>query len=59
MEIEKKKSTIKNWIKVQANNRGVKVHSMYPSLTSQQCSSCGVIEKDNRSQQHFHCKYCL
>ncbi|WP_411912826.1 zinc ribbon domain-containing protein [Vibrio sp. Vb0599] len=32
---------------------------MNPSLTSQQCSSCGVIEIDNRSQQHFHCKYCL
>ncbi|EJE8514175.1 transposase [Vibrio parahaemolyticus] len=51
-------SNIKNWIKVQANNRGLKVHSTNPSFTSQQCSSCGVIEKDNRSKQHFDCKTC-
>lgn len=51
-------SSIKTWLKEQANNRGLRVHLTTPSYTSQQCSSCGVIIKGNRNQRDYECQSC-
>lgn len=51
-------SSVKDWFKQQANNRGVRVHLTTPSYTSQQCSCCGAIIKGNRNQRNYECKAC-
>lgn len=51
-------SSIKDWFKQQANNRGLRVHLTTPSYTSQQCSCCGAIIKGNRNQRDYECKAC-
>lgn len=53
-----KVSNIKNWIKVQGNNRGFRVHTTNPAYTSQQCSNCGCIVKKNRNKRSFTCNDC-
>ena len=51
-------SSVKDWFKEQANNRGLRVHLTTPSYTSQQCSCCGAIIKGNRNQRNYECKAC-
>jgi transposase len=41
------------------HNRGIRVHFVHSHYTSQQCSKCGHIDKQNRkSQSEFKCKRC-
>lgn len=52
-------SNIKNWLKEQAEKRGIKVHLTPSNYTSQQCSHCGFIDSQNRSsQESFRCLNC-
>lgn len=52
-------SNIKHWIIQQANKRGIRVHLTNPAYTSQTCSKCGHISKDNRkTQERFECISC-
>jgi hypothetical protein len=51
-------SSIKTWIKIQANNLGMRVHLTSPCYTSQACSGCGHISKKNRDGRHFECQSC-
>ena len=58
---------LKNWsyfdlqtkIKYKAEELGIKVINIEPSYTSQRCSKCGYIDKDNRrTQASFKCLKC-
>lgn len=64
---EKKSSFLGDWtyydlqqkIEYKAKEKGIEVVKVKPNYTSQRCSKCGVIHKDNRdSQSDFHCKTC-
>ena len=37
---------------------GINMVKVSPSYTSQTCSACGQIEKDNRKGETFHCLNC-
>ena len=37
---------------------GVSVVYVDPRYTSQKCSECGFVSKQNRTREHFHCKQC-
>lgn len=38
---------------------GIKITEINPAYTSQECDSCGFVDKRNRPQQNiFKCKYC-
>lgn len=37
---------------------GINLVKVSPSYTSQTCSSCGHIDKDNRKRETFHCLIC-
>ncbi|MFQ9545301.1 MAG: RNA-guided endonuclease TnpB family protein [Clostridium sp.] len=42
-----------------AEREGIKVRLVNPAYTSQRCSKCGYIDKENRpSQANFECKSC-
>lgn len=58
---------LKNWtyydlqqkIIYKAEEKGIEVRLIEPQFTSQRCSKCGHIEKENRpSQEKFLCKKC-
>lgn len=50
---------IKNIIRRIANNYGISVSFVHPEFTSQQCSECNYISKENRkTQEIFKCKNC-
>lgn len=58
---------LKNWtyhdlqqkIKYKAEERGIKVVLINPEYTSQRCSACGYIDRENRSNQStFKCIQC-
>lgn len=51
-------SSIKEWMKNQANNLGIRVHLTSPCYTSQMCSSCGHISPKNRKGRYFKCEMC-
>ena len=52
-------SNIKNWFNQQAEKRGIRVHLTSACYSSQQCSECGYISKDNRPmQEQFKCVNC-
>ena len=52
-------SNIKNWMLIQAEKRGIRVHTTPSMYTSQQCPCCGYIDRDNRkSQEVFCCVKC-
>ena len=52
-------SNIKNWFNQQAEKRGIRVHLTSACYSSQQCSECGYISKDNRlTQEQFKCVNC-
>lgn len=65
--INKDNFFLKNWtyhdlqekIKYKAQEAGIDVILVNPQYTSQRCSSCGVIDKENRiDQAKFVCKSC-
>lgn len=65
--ISKEQTFLKKWtyfdlqekIKNQANQYGIKVVKIDPSYTSQRCSECGYIHKNNRQDQStFECQQC-
>ncbi len=65
--ISKEQTFLKNWtyfdlqekIENQANQYGIKVVKIAPSYTSQRCSECGYIHKNNRQDQStFECQQC-
>ena len=46
-------------IKNKATEKGIKVVKINPQYTSQRCSKCGCISKDNRkTQSNFECISC-
>jgi transposase, IS605 OrfB family, central region len=58
---------LKNWtyhdlqekIRYKAEELGISVKLVAPQYTSQRCSKCGMIDKENRtSQERFICKSC-
>lgn len=58
---------LKNWsyfdlqtkIEYKANEAGIKIVKIKPKYTSQRCSKCGYIDKENRpSQSRFICQKC-
>jgi IS605 OrfB family transposase len=60
-------SILRNWsyyelqamIEYKAERIGIKVRYINPSYTSQTCSKCGYIDKDNRqTQEKFKCTKC-
>ena len=52
-------SNIKNWMLIQAEKRGIRVHTTPSMYTSQQCPCCGHIDRENRkSQEVFCCMKC-
>ena len=52
-------SNIKNWILIQAEKRGIRIHTTPSLYTSQQCPCCGNIDRENRkSQEVFYCAKC-
>lgn len=52
-------SNIKNWFNQQAEKQGIRVHLTSAYYSSQQCSECGYISKDNRlTQEQFKCVNC-
>lgn len=65
--ISKDNMFLKNWtyfdlqtkIKYKAKEKGIKLELIDPKYTSQRCSKCGYIHKDNReNQKTFKCKEC-
>lgn len=65
--ISKNNTFLKNWtyfdlqskIEYKAAEKGIKVIKVNPKYTSQRCSKCGYIDKENReSQSEFVCKCC-
>lgn len=38
--------------------RGVDIQEVNPAYTSQQCSSCGFVAKENRTGKKFQCLFC-
>lgn len=51
-------SSIKTWFQEQANNRGIRVHLTNAAYTSQECSVCHHIDKNNRNGRFFECVNC-
>ena len=51
-------SSIKDWMKNQANNLGIRVHLTSPCYTSQTCSCCGHVSRNNRNGRDFDCEMC-
>lgn len=60
-------SVLRNWsyyelqrlIEYKAKREGITVKYVNPAFTSQTCSNCGYIDKDNRqTQEEFICKKC-
>lgn len=65
--INKNNVFLKNWsyfdlqtkIEYKAKEKGINVVKISPKYTSQRCSKCGHIEKENRLEQKtFECKSC-
>ncbi len=51
-------SSIKEWFKEQANNKGIRVHLTTPSYTSKTCSNCQCVEHTVRKGRVFECAMC-
>ena len=51
-------SSIKEWFKEQANNKGIRVHLTTPSYTSKTCSNCQCVEHTVRKGRVFECTMC-
>ena len=50
--------SIKDWMKLQGEKLGIKVHLINPAYTSQECSKCHFIHKSNRNGDTFKCNEC-
>ena len=51
--------SISKWMKGQGEKRGIRVHLTTPAYSSQECSDCHYIDRDNRpTQELFHCVKC-
>ena len=48
-------SNIKNWMLIQAEKRGIRIHTTPSLYTSQQCPCCEHIDRDNRKNQEVFC----
>ena len=64
---QQQESLLKNWsyydlqqkIKYKAEENGIRVYFINPKYTSQRCSKCGNIDKENRkTQESFSCTVC-
>ena len=52
-------NSVKDWMKQQAEKRGIRVHLTPSYYSSQQCPVCGHIDKENReTQENFKCCSC-
>ena len=52
-------NSVKDWMKQQAEKRGIRVHLTPSYYSSQQCPICGHIDKENRqTQENFKCCSC-
>jgi putative transposase len=52
-------SNAKTWFIQQAEKRGIRIHLTNPAYTSQTCSKCGYIDRENRKiQEIFLCIDC-
>lgn len=51
-------SSVKDWFKEQANNKGIRVHLTTPSYTSKTCSNCKCVEHTVRQGRSFNCSFC-
>jgi putative transposase len=52
-------SNISNWMKSMCEKRWIRLHITNPAYTSQACSRCGYIDKENRkTQEDFDCLEC-
>ena len=48
----------RNLLIYKAQARGKQVILVDPHYTSQQCSCCGFVAKENRNKGDFHCTFC-
>ncbi|MDR3594230.1 transposase [Clostridium sp.] len=64
---QQEESLLRNWsyydlqqkVQYKAEEKSIKVHLINPEFTSQRCSECGNIDKDNRlTQKEFICTTC-
>ncbi len=51
-------SSIKEWFREQANNKGIRVHLTNPAYTSKTCSKCQCVEHTDRQSRSFQCNNC-
>ena len=52
-------NSVKEWMKQQAEKRGIRVHLTPAAYSSQQCPECSCIDEDNRrTQEEFCCCNC-
>jgi IS605 OrfB family transposase len=49
---------LKRVISEKAEELGIKVISINPAYTSQRCPRCGVIKKQHRQRDNYHCSRC-
>lgn len=49
---------LQSFTEYKANEKGIEVVYLDPRYTSQKCSNCGHIEKENRHKHIFKCKKC-
>jgi IS605 OrfB family transposase len=49
---------LETFIKYKAEAKGIAVEFVDPKYTSQRCSCCGYIDKENRKGSEFYCKGC-
>lgn len=49
---------LQSYIKYKAREEGVRIVTIDPSYTSQECSKCGHTAQDNRHGSSFHCQSC-
>ena len=52
------KSIIKSKLNAIKESQGIQVIEVNPAYSSQQCSRCGYIAKNNRQNEAFECKFC-
>lgn len=46
-------------IEMMCEVKGIELVKVSPAYTSQTCSSCGAVHKDNRQSDYFKCKVCF
>jgi len=51
-------SQVKHWFKRNAENYGIRVHFIQAVYTSQECSHCHTIDKNNKKGETYTCDKC-